>query len=84
MNISIDRYFLKGERKGQSEVFVDRLPGNNSQHNFYHQCFLKPKKKITFSGLPDNIRSNGKDGYFIVLSSPLRTAEVCYGGILSI
>lgn len=46
------RYFLKGDRKGQSEIFVDQLPG-----------------------LPDNIRPNGKGGYFIVLASPIRTAE---------
>ncbi|KAG4075038.1 hypothetical protein HA402_014437 [Bradysia odoriphaga] len=45
------RYFLKGDRKGQSEIFVDQLPG-----------------------LPDNIRPNGKGGYFIVLASPIRTA----------
>lgn len=56
INCFLHRYFLKGYRKGQSEIFVDNLPG-----------------------LPDNIRSNGKGGYFIVLASPIRTVEVSIG-----
>lgn len=38
------RYYLKGEKKGESDTFVDGLPG-----------------------YPDNIRSNGRGGFFVVL-----------------
>ncbi|KAK4327177.1 hypothetical protein Pmani_002347 [Petrolisthes manimaculis] len=37
-------HWLHGSKAGQTEVFVDRLPGS-----------------------PDNIRSNGKDGYYIAI-----------------
>ncbi|KAK4312704.1 hypothetical protein Pmani_015889 [Petrolisthes manimaculis] len=38
------RHWLHGAKAGQTEVFVDRLPGS-----------------------PDNIRSNGNDGYYIAI-----------------
>ncbi|XP_035703714.1 adipocyte plasma membrane-associated protein isoform X2 [Folsomia candida] len=47
MRARIIRYFLKGARKGEHEVFVDGLPG-----------------------LPDNIRPNGRGGYYIGLFMP--------------
>lgn len=40
------RYYVKGTKKGQSDFFVENLPG-----------------------LPDNIRSNGKGGFYIVMSA---------------
>ncbi|CAL8136402.1 unnamed protein product [Orchesella dallaii] len=43
----VRRYYLKGEKKGQSDYFVDGLPG-----------------------YPDNIRSNGRDGFFMPLYEP--------------
>lgn len=48
------RYYLKGETKGKSDIFIDRLPG-----------------------LPDNVRPNGKGGFYIVLISP-RVASVIH------
>ncbi|OXA61030.1 Adipocyte plasma membrane-associated protein [Folsomia candida] len=47
------RYYLKGETKGKSDIFIDRLPG-----------------------LPDNVRPNGKGGFYIVLISPRVASEV--------
>lgn len=41
------RHYLRGDKKGTTDVFVDRLPG-----------------------LPDNIRPNGKGGFYIVMSAP--------------
>lgn len=38
------RYYLKGEKKGESDIFVAGLPG-----------------------YPDNIRSNGKGGFYVAL-----------------
>lgn len=43
----IHRYYLKGPKKGQSDVFLDGLPG-----------------------LPDNLKSDGKGGFFIPLIVP--------------
>lgn len=41
------RYYLRGDKKGTTEVFNDGLPGS-----------------------PDNIRSNGKGGFYISLIAP--------------
>ncbi|ODN01478.1 Adipocyte plasma membrane-associated protein [Orchesella cincta] len=44
---SIRRYYLRGEKKGKSDVFVSALPG-----------------------YPDNIRPNGRGGYYVGLTAP--------------
>lgn len=41
------RVWLKGERAGQSEIFIDNLPG-----------------------FPDNISTNGRDGFWLALVTP--------------
>lgn len=46
------RHYLKGPKRGQTDVFVDGLPG-----------------------IPDNIRSNGKGGFYVNLVAE-RTPEV--------
>jgi hypothetical protein len=43
----VKRYYLKGPKKGQSDIFVSGLPG-----------------------IPDNIRSNGKGGFYVTLFHP--------------
>jgi hypothetical protein len=45
--LRVFRYYLKGPKAGQKEVFLDGLPGS-----------------------PDNIRLNGRGGFFISLIAP--------------
>ncbi|CAL8111727.1 unnamed protein product [Orchesella dallaii] len=52
MRARVMRYYIQGKNQGQSDIFVDNLPG-----------------------LPDNIRPNGRGGYFIVLASPRIPSE---------
>ncbi len=49
----IMRYWLRGPRKGEAEVFIENLPG-----------------------MPDNIRSNGKDTFWVGLPMGPRAREM--------